>query len=261
MNISSIKQKGKDAFKSMGAYWTCVGVSFITMMFAGGSGGSGGSSASSKSQEIQDSLQNADLSAEDIAALLAIVAVILGVVAIASIIGLIIKIFVSNILQVGCAGYYTNLIDDYDTSRGLTATFGDLFSGYKGSFGRNVLAMFMMNLFIGLWSLLFIIPGIIAAYKFRLVPYILAENPDMTWKEALDTSKEEMNGHKMEAFCLDLSFIGWGILSLFTCGLLTIFYVTPYVHASQAAFYREIIPAAPVEMPKPVFEETPEFEF
>lgn len=258
MDISSIKQKGKDAFKTMGAYWTCVGVSFVTMLFTGGSGGSGGSSASGRTSELTEEFKNSDM---DWSALLAIFAVIVGVLIVGTIVGLIIQIFVSNILQIGCASYYTNLIDDYDSARGVTAAFGDLGNGYKNNFKRNALAMFMMHLFVFLWSLLFIIPGIIASYKFRLVPYILAENPDMTWKEALDMSKEEMDGHKMDAFVLDLSFIGWGILSLFTCGILSIFYVTPYIHASQAAFYRELVAAPTIDMPHPTFESTPEYEF
>lgn len=70
-----------------------------------------------------------------------------------------------------------------------------------------------------------------------MVPYILAENPGMDRKEVFQISKEMMNGHKTDAFFLDLSFIGWQFLSAFTCGILAIFYVNPYIQATHAEIY------------------------
>ena len=88
--------------------------------------------------------------------------------------------------------------------------------------------------------MLFVVPGIMKAYSYRLVPYILADNTDIAPMDALKLSQEMMNGHRMNAFILDLSFIGWFILTLLTCGLLGIFYVNPYYHATNAELYLAI---------------------
>ena len=73
-----------------------------------------------------------------------------------------------------------------------------------------------------------------------LIPYILADNPDMPRKQVFELTKQMMNGNKMNAFVLNLSFIGWNLLSLLTCGILSIFYVEPYRAYTIAAFYRDI---------------------
>ena len=85
--------------------------------------------------------------------------------------------------------------------------------------------------------LLFIIPGIVKSYEYMMIPYLLAEHPEMTRQEAFAESKQMMDGEKMEAFIMDLSFLGWYLLSAVTCGLLAIFYVNPYVQASFAEMY------------------------
>ena len=96
--------------------------------------------------------------------------------------------------------------------------------------------MFLTNLFIGLWTLLFIIPGIIKSYSYRMVPYILSETPKLDYKEALNISKRMTDGEKFKMWILDLSFMGWyvlGALALFV-GVL---FVNPYVEATWAQFY------------------------
>lgn len=110
--------------------------------------------------------------------------------------------------------------------------------GFKsGHYGNIVVTMFLMNLYITLWSLLFLIPGIIKAYEYLMIPYILADNPGMDRKEAFAISKRMMDGEKWNAFNLQLSFIGWILLSVFTCGLLGIFYVSPYMEVTMAELY------------------------
>ena len=108
---------------------------------------------------------------------------------------------------------------------------------YKNKYKTIVLGMFLKGLFQSLWGLLFIIPGIIKGYEYRMIPYLLAENPEMSYKEAFEASKIMMDGEKWNAFVLDLSFIGWGILSFFTCFLLSIFYVSPYQYLTNAQLY------------------------
>ena len=100
--------------------------------------------------------------------------------------------------------------------------------------------MFLRDLFVALWTLLFIIPGIVKMYAYSLVPYILAENPEMSGTEAIKLSNEMMKGHKWKAFVLDLSFLGWLLLSVLTLGLVGIFFANPYVYATDAELYKAI---------------------
>lgn len=100
--------------------------------------------------------------------------------------------------------------------------------------------MFLRGLYIFLWSLLLFIPGIIKSYEYRMVPYLLSECPQMGSSEAFRVSKEMMYGQKMEAFILDLSFIGWEILSVCTCGLVGLFFVNPYKYATNAELFLEL---------------------
>lgn len=98
---------------------------------------------------------------------------------------------------------------------------------------------FLTGLFTFLWSLLFVIPGIIKAYSYSMAMYILAENPEMGAREAIDRSKAMMDGHKMELFVLELSFIGWYLLCAITFGIAAI-WVVPYVSATITNFYNSI---------------------
>ena len=81
------------------------------------------------------------------------------------------------------------------------------------------------------------IPGIIKAYSYRMVPYIIKDEPDLSAKEVLQRSKEMMRGHKWHAFILDLSFLGWIILAVLTLGVLSFFWVDPYIKSTDAALY------------------------
>ena len=93
-----------------------------------------------------------------------------------------------------------------------------------------------MALFIFFWSLLLVVPGIIAAYRYALAPYLMAENPNMGVREAVDISKRTMAGRKGKLFCLHVSFIGWWFLSILTLGIGFLF-LTPYAKAAETAFY------------------------
>ena len=97
----------------------------------------------------------------------------------------------------------------------------------------------LVGVFTFLWSLLFIIPGIIASYSYAMTPYILAEHPEIGVMDAINASKKMMSGNKFRLFCLHFSFLGWDILSLLTFGILR-FWLQPYKETANAAFYREI---------------------
>lgn len=126
---------------------------------------------------------------------------------------------------------------------GQELQLNDLFSQFH-RFGDGFCLAFLQGLYIALWSLLFIIPGIIAGYRYAMAPFIMAENPDMTASEAINASKAMMDGHKAELFFLDLSFIGWALLSALTLGIVSLF-LNPYINAAYAAFYRNISHRAP----------------
>jgi len=119
-----------------------------------------------------------------------------------------------------------------------TITVGNTFDGFSAT-GKAVWLNILITFFTFLWSLLFVIPGIIKSYSYALAYYILADNPEMTAREALNKSKEMMNGHKMDLFVLHLSFIGWAFLCTFTFGIAAI-YVIPYMSATVANFYNSL---------------------
>lgn len=116
----------------------------------------------------------------------------------------------------------------------------DLFS-CSNQFGDGFILNLLTGLYTALWTLLFIIPGIVAAYSYAMAPFIMSENPGMKASEAISASKAMMNGHKAELFVLDLSFIGWCILNVFTLGIGSL-WLNPYMNAAHAAFYRSLQP-------------------
>lgn len=125
-----------------------------------------------------------------------------------------------------------------DMVNGQGANFTTIFSGFKIFFKAFGLSLFM-GLFTFLWALLFFIPGIIAAFRYSMAPYIMAENPNIGIREAVNMSKQMMKGYKWRYFCLGLSFIGWAILCVFTCGI-GVLWLNPYIYAANAAFYRMV---------------------
>lgn len=123
-------------------------------------------------------------------------------------------------------------------SRGSKPEFGELFAHFS-DFVPALLTGLLTALYTFLWSLLFVIPGIIKAISYSQAMYILAENPGMSATDAINRSKAIMDGHKMEYFLLNLSFIGWHILGAVTCGIAYI-WVLPYLNATLANFYQEV---------------------
>ena len=107
------------------------------------------------------------------------------------------------------------------------------------SYWHKVWGTLLMTIFTFLWSLLFIIPGIVKMFSYAMTPYILEEHPELSANEAIDRSRAMMKGHKFDLFWLLLSFIGWGILCLFTFGIGTL-WLGPYVQGAHAAFYEDV---------------------
>ena len=146
---------------------------------------------------------------------------------------LFIKAFLGSVVNVGYSKFQLELMDE-----GKQPEVGTLFQYFP--FWKNaVLTMFLKSLYMLLWFLLFLFPGIIAAYSYAMTGYILAENPNLPAREAIRKSKAMMQGNRTRLFCLHFSFIGWSILSSLTFGIGNL-WLTPYRKAAEAAFYLDL---------------------
>ena len=150
-------------------------------------------------------------------------------ISIASILGILYTIFIGNVIVVGKSRYFINNHDE-------NPELSEIFKGFKGNYLNVVKIMFLMNLKILLWLFLFIVPGIIKAYEYSMIPYLLAENPNLSASQAFSLSKQMTTGQKMDLFVLDLSFLGWIILGLICCGI-GILFLQPYPEATRAEVY------------------------
>ncbi len=227
MNWDRATLKGMARNALMGSYWKSVLVGFLLMLCTATA-----SSGSARGAEQVES--NTDTGVIDqlthnpyfgvIAAMIAAVALLAGIA------GLALRILVMNPLEIGIRRYFME--DLYAPCELDRLTYG-----FKMNYVNGVITMLLRVVFTMLWTLLLIIPGIIKSYEYRMIPYILAENPDLEWREVFATSKRMMDGEKWNAFVLDLSFLGWVLLSLVTLGLVGIFYVNPYKGLTDAALY------------------------
>lgn len=139
---------------------------------------------------------------------------------------------IGGTIQLGHARY---LLNQHDHRK---LEFSTLFSQFA-YFGTGFCQQFLRGLYVALWSLLLVIPGIVASYRYAMTPFILAENPTMTASQGIRASKELMQGHKWELFVLDLTFLGWDLLCVLTANLGNLA-LNPYKCAAHAAFYRRI---------------------
>lgn len=270
-----LKEKGKFAFKQN--YWKAVLVAILFTLVAGGMGSAGGSSFGSG---VSDGMQSAnsvyEAEGDDVLdgvddyyegedqeddeatpeewmqgivngeiedpakftqaniVAMAVAGVVIFVMALIFVaIVLVIDVFVANPLEVGIRRFFTQNLNQPAGVKEITYAFD---KNYK----NIAKTMFYRDLYTFLWSLLFIIPGVVKAYEYRMIPYLLAENPEMSKEEAFAISKQMMSGQKWRTFVLDLSFFGWILLSGLTCGILSIFYVNPYVFSTEAALYERL---------------------
>ena len=124
--------------------------------------------------------------------------------------------------------------------RGGDATAKDMFEGYnKELFSRVLTTTLLYYVYVFLWSLLLLIPGCIKSYSYAMTPYILKDNPEMKNNAAIEESMRMMYGHKLELFLLDLSFIGWAILSILTC-CIGFLWLVPYMNMARVNFYEDL---------------------
>ena len=255
----SVKQRGKKAFTLN--FWKCVLVGLILTIVIGSTSNSWTGAfysftntfshtnveTSDDPNELTDDPADSDTFIFDIdtddmtdqekaGVIGAIVALaVLGFIvwAVATAITLAVRYLLLAPFEFGCRKFFRKNLDEPAKLSNIVYVFD---SNYK----NVVKTAFMKDLFVWLWSLLFIIPGIIKTYEYRLVPYIVSENPAISYKDALAESKKLMMGNKWKTFVLDLSFIGWELLAGLTWGILDVLYVTPYRASTDAALYEAI---------------------
>ncbi|MBQ3607363.1 MAG: DUF975 family protein [Bacteroidales bacterium] len=157
-----------------------------------------------------------------------------GVVMTASLVTMLISLLVVSPLGVGYYNAHKDLL--------LTGDDKLIANSFKTGFanwGHNVWGMLLMGIFVFLWTLLLIIPGIIKGFAYSLVPYILVDKPELSANEAINLSMKMMKGHKFDFFWLCLSFIGWILLAILTLGI-GLFWLLPYMYTAYAAFYQDV---------------------
>ena len=227
-----LKQNGKTIFKRN--YWPCVGVSVLLGILAADSDDTGVSSVISgmrsgfsTSSSGYDSYSTGYGMSDYITTIMLALSAFAAVIALLAIVY---TIFVGNVISVGGCRYFIN-------NRTGEGRVSDIFAMFKESYGNVLKVMLMRDIFIFLWTLLLIVPGIIKSYEYYLVPYIMADNPGMDYHDALELSKRMMYGQKWHTFVLGLSFIGWDLLSAITLGIVGIFWTNPYRKATFCELY------------------------
>ncbi len=227
-SIREIKQRGINALKAN--YWPSVGIAFLLSLLLIGSAGTAVNPGNKnvdteKLKELFQSMTPVELGV--------FLAMLGSLVSFTVIISFVLKLFVYNPLKVGCYRFFRK------NAENPPAPFGVVAEGF-GAYWHVFVTLFLKDLFLCFWSMLFLIPGIIKSYSYRMVPYIIKDNPELSATEVITKSRKMMNGHKWKAFVFDLSFIGWEILSFFTCGILGLFWVDPYEENARAALYLEL---------------------
>ena len=224
LKSKELRAKAWESLK--GKYWKAFAVVLVLGLLI-----SIGTSMVTCSQNMMNIVNSVDPAEMDSTA--AVGALVISVSAlIICLIGAVISLLVGDPASVGLCNYFIKNTDS-------NPSFGEAFSGFKVKYGRNIGTLLLMGIKLTLWHLLFIIPGIIKTFEYAIIPYILADDAEITSKEAFKKAKQMMKGNKWRLFKLDFSFIGWYVLCIFTLGLGT-FFLLPYVEAAMAEFYVEL---------------------
>ena len=216
MNSSDIRYRARQDLA--GKWGVAILAGFLAALLGGLVSSSGGGNFDLDQQEIArlpDILKTYLLVAASIGAVLGTITLIVG-----------------GTVELGYSKFLLKMHDGED------AKVEDLFSQFH-RFGDGFCQRLLRALFVALWSMLFVIPGIVKGYAYAMTPFIMAENPEMSASEAITASKELMDGHKGELFTLDLTFIGWGLLAALTLNLGHLA-LNPYRNAAYAAFYKNL---------------------
>ena len=234
-----LKARGKKAFKAN--YWRSVLVALLIVFVLGSSATAvkGGNdyalSNGSETAQIDPNAAHLDelfaQAPEGVKG--AVVAAVVVAILIAAAVYILIDVLLLNPLELGCQRFFL-------ANSEKPASLSELSYGFESNYRNVVRTIFLRDIYLFLWALLLLIPGLIKAYSYRMVPYILSENPNMKPKEVITLSRQMMNGQKWRSFVLDLSFIGWDLLSALSLFLVGIFYANPYQSATNAELYKAI---------------------
>ncbi len=216
---TELKQDAKQILHAN--YWPAVWISIVLLFATASSTAAGGSSQTSN--EFGYGHQSEFLS--DYGWLFVVLAIAVVVI---------VAVFILLPLEFGSRSALNHMTDGTRKGR-IKAAFA------SGNYERIVKTGFLRDLYIFLWALLFIIPGIIKTYSYYFVPYLLDDHPELSGTDVLRLSEEMTKGRKWDLFVLDLSFIFWYMLSRVTCGLAGIFYVSPYVFLTQTEAYYDFV--------------------
>lgn len=238
MRVSSdFREQARDALS--GKWGSAVLTTLIASILGADVTMTVGSNASSVAQSVSNTMKGGDadvsyknlLSSIPVTTLTYIFGALMAIAGLALIVG-IVQYVIGSFVSLGLIQYNLDLID------GREAELGQIFSKAP-MFGKAFWLRLRMQIFTFLWTLLFIIPGIIKAYSYSMAGFIMTENPEMTAKEAMEVSERMMQGNKWRLFCLNISFIGWNLLGMLSLGI-GMLWVNPYQNAAVAAFYDEI---------------------
>ncbi len=234
-NRKELKQIGKLAFKAN--YWKCVLSAFLLSLmayvtaFSSYTRNTNNASDPRKISEALDSFkalieQNPNMAGT-------IITIIAAIGGFFIVVRFLLKIFLFNPLKVGCYQFFRENV--HSGKAGLD----QLKKGF-GDYGHTFITLFLRDLFLLFWSFLFIIPGIVKLYSYRMVPFIIKDRPDLSATEVISESRRMMQGHKWNTFVLDLSFLGWALLGVLTLGLVSVFWTEPYYRNTHAALYLQL---------------------
>lgn len=219
---AELKTKAKAVLKK--SYWKAFLVSLV-IVFVGGSNNAGGVRLNFNERNWQSGQSNFNNEA--------MTGVIIGIILIALVVIIaisLLRIFLGYILEVGGRKYFIGAAQDNSDMNSIGFGFD------KTRYFKIIKAMFYKGVLTFLWTLLLIIPGIVKSYAYRMVPYILADNPNIGTKRAVELSNEMTRGHKFNMWVLDLSFLGWYFLGALVLGLGT-YFVKPYDDSTKAELY------------------------
>ena len=185
-------------------------------------------------EDSSDDILDSVVSSSGLGALLAVsLGVLFLVLIVTLIIAILLDMFIFLPFEVGTRRFFF-------LNQKENAEVKEIAYAYDHGWKNIGITLFFRDLYTFLWSLLLIIPGIVKMYEYRMMPYILAENPDMPKEEVFALSKKMMKGEKWHAFVMDLSFIGWHLLGLITLGIVEVFYTLPYQNSTNATLYEAL---------------------
>ena len=205
MTLSEYRERARQSLKDK--YWYCVAVYLLVTLVIGLVSGLG---------TLFERMDQGEGTAQTIAFVISFLGML----------------FVTYPFAVGLTRFFIKSINE-------RRELDDLVFLYKNGLSRAIVTMLLKGIYLFLWTMLFIIPGIVKSYSYFLVEYLLAENPSLETKRVFEISKQAMDGYKMRAFLLELSFLGYIFLSLLTFGIGLLF-LAPYMEMTMAIFYEDV---------------------